>query len=152
MIDLEIGQEGITPEWADKAARIPPIPAATYEFALDRIDEGNTMDGRPRWGVYLRVINDPKYPNRTLYYGCVLPWINPSTGQWDVSGIGFLTNLKDGVGVPWQGDLRSPEVQQNYKMALGGAVGFMRVGQRPNRDDPSVMDNTVRIVVAKRKK
>jgi len=151
MVDLEIGKDGVTFDFLTKASRIPPVEAKTYEFQVDDITDSNTQDGRPRWVTWLKIINDPKYPNSRLPYGCLLPWINPTTGQWDVSNSFLLVNLLKGTGKTFQGDIRQAPVQQALKDTLKGATGFMRVGQRPNRDDPHLMDNTVAIVAGKRK-
>ena len=149
-VDIEIGSEGITPELLTKASRVPPVEVGTKEFIIEDIQDGNTQDGRPRWLVWLRIVNDPKYPNTRLPYSVLLPWISPITGGWDVSNGFLLVNLMKGTGKRWEGDLRKEEVREQYKEVLVGAGGFMRVGQRPNRDDPEVLDNTVNIVAAKR--
>ncbi len=150
MIEVEIGNEGITPDLMTKASRPAPIPAKTYEFQIADITVGNTQEGRPRWGCALQVINDPMFPNTKLFYSIYPPWINPQTGTWDVS-LGFLlVDMMKGTGKVWEGDLRRPEVQEAYRESLKGATGFMRVGQKPNREDASWLENTVRVVAAKR--
>ena len=75
-VDMGVDQE-LTFDKAEELAKIPPVDPATYEFSIDRLDDGNTMEGRPRWAVYLKIINNPKYTNRSLIYNAVLPWINP---------------------------------------------------------------------------
>ena len=150
MVDIQIGAEGITPDVLTKLSRVPPLPAKTYEFMVDDVTDGNTQEGRPKWTVWLKVMNDPTYPTARLPYNCNLPWMNPSTGAWDVSGGFALVDLMNGTGKTWLGDIRKEDVQTSYKQLLKGATGFMRVGQRANRLDPQVMENTVRIVAAKR--
>jgi len=150
-VDIEIGSEGVTVDLLVKSAQMPPVAAKTYEFQIDDVKMGNTTEGRPRMMCLLKIINDANYPNRSLIYSCVLPWMNPTTGTWDISGGFTIVNLMKGTGKAWEGDLRKPEVQQAYAESLKGAVGFMRVGQRPNQLDPSQMDNTVQIMAAKRK-
>jgi hypothetical protein len=149
-VDLEIGEGGVTPELLTKSASMPPVDAKTYEFQIEDVKMGNTAEGRPRMMCMLKILNDANYPNRSLIYSCVLPWIDPATGAWDISGGFTIVNLMKGTGKTWTGDLRKPEVQQAYAESLKGATGFMRVGQKPNRLDPSMMDNTVQIVAAKR--
>lgn len=152
-VDLEVGY---TFEGSEKAMKITPIAPATYEFAVDRIDDGNTAEGRPRWLVWLKVINDPNYPNRTLPYNAVLPWIEPQTGNWSDPKEHFaLTALCGGTGMSWVGDIRKPEVQENLKGALSGATGFARVGLRTYVDATTgekVTGNSTKIVTAKRRK
>lgn len=150
MVDVEIGSEGVTAEYLIKSAAMPPVDVGTYEFQVADVKMGNTQEGRPQLRVQLTIINNPKYVNRSLFYSMVLPWIEPSTGQWDTSGGFTIVNLIKGTGKSFVGDLRQPEVQVAWVESLKGATGFMRIGQKPNRNDVSVMDNTVTIVAAKR--
>jgi hypothetical protein len=139
-------------EIAEEVSRLEPVEPGVYEFVVDRIDDSNTSEGRPRWLVLLRIINNPRYGNRVLVYNVVLPWVNPATGQWDVSGIGLLTQLCNGVGKRWIGDLKRDEVKLALKNSLAGATGFMRVGHRTYNDPTTgekVKANSVRIVTRK---
>lgn len=149
-VDLEIGSEGITPDLAIKAARVPPVDAGTYGFVIDDVTVGNDKDGRVRWTVWHKIVDSPKYPNSRLPNNCPLPWINPQTGMWDVSFIYLLTDIMAGTGKAWVGDLRKPDVQEAYKASLKGAVGFMRVTQQPDKEDPSIVYNRVKVLPTKR--
>ena len=149
-VDIEIGSEGITFDLLEKASKIPPVDAGTYEFEVDEVTAGNDSSGRPRISAYLKILNNAKYPNSRVIYGMNLPWIDPLTGKWDVSfGYTFIDFAK-GTGKTWQGDLRQPEVQSVFKDSLKGATGFMKVGQKPSKDDTSVIYNTVKILPTKR--
>ena len=151
MIDVEIGNDGLTFDLLSKSARIAPVEPGTKEFVIEEITPGVTNAGRPRWLVWLRIVNDEKYPNTRLPYSVILPWINPQTGTWDMSNSFLLINLAKGTNVSWQGDFRNDDVREKVLADFLGKGGFMRVSQRPNHDDPSIMENQVVIVVAKRK-
>jgi hypothetical protein len=150
MVDIQIGTNELTPDLMTKASRMPPLPAGTYEFQVDDITPGNTQNGRPKWTVWLKILNNPQFPNARLPYNCNLPWVNPETGGWDISGSFSIVDLMKGTKKEWIGDFKKPEVQEDYRVALMGATGFMRVGQRQNRLDPTIMENTIRVVGAKR--
>jgi hypothetical protein len=154
-IDLGLDESGYTFEGSQEAAKVSPVTPATYEFAVDRIDDGNTSEGRPRWLVWLKILNAPTYPNRTLPYNAVLPWIDPATGLWSHPKEHFaLTTLCDGTKKLWVGDVRKEEVRQALKGVLQGAAGFMRVGLRTYVDQVTgekVTVNQVRIVTTKRR-
>ncbi|MEM2125010.1 MAG: hypothetical protein QXQ53_01270 [Candidatus Methanosuratincola sp.] len=143
----------MTFEKAEELAKMPLVEPGTYEFVVDRIDDSNTVDGRPRWVVFLRIVNNERFANRVLIYNAVLPWIDPTTGQWDTTGIGLLTQLCQGTATQWLGDLRKPEVQATLKQALMGKTGFMRVGYREYVDSTTgekTKANRVRIVTGRR--
>lgn len=147
MIDLGIE---LTPEKVAALSQVQPIEAGTYEFVVDRIEPGNTQEGRPQWTAFLKVEGVEKYANRFLRYNMPLPYYNHGTGQLDVSGIGLLFQLTQGTGVTWVGDLKLNEVQEALRNALIGARGFMKVGLRKRKREDlggeEVTENTVRIV------
>lgn len=150
MIDLDIE---LTFEKAKELSALKPISPGTYEFSVARIEVGNTAVGRPQWTCFLKVEGSPEYNNRELRYNVPLPWIDPITGKVDVSGIGLLVNLVQGVGATWFGDLKNHDVQDALRLSLIGARGFMRVGIRKRvREDTGeeVEENTVRVVKGRR--
>lgn len=135
---------GIDYDAAEKESRPPIIVDGTYEFLVDHIDEGNTLEGRPSWTVWLKIVNKPEYPNRLVPYRIYFPWTDPANGQPDRSGLYLLVNFIDGIGERWTGTIL-PDKEVFY-----GKGGFMRIGHRPNRQDPEVNENTVAVVRAKR--
>ncbi|MCZ7405408.1 MAG: DUF669 domain-containing protein [Candidatus Methanoperedens sp.] len=139
---------GLEYDAAEKESKMEPVIPGTYEFMVDRIDEGNTKDGRPQWTWWLKIVNNPTYPNRVLPYNTVFPWIDPATGQRDTKGIGLLVAVGDGIGSKWVGTIL-PDKETFY-----GKGGFVRVGLRQYVDamGEKQTGNQLRIVTSKRKK
>lgn len=115
-IDLGIGFDD-----AKKAAELPVDVGGPYEFVLDEITDTQTNEGRDGWTFWLKVVNNPKYPNVRVPYNTYFPWTNPSTGMRDDGGLTFLTNMFLGIGAAWQGTVL-PE-----KAELLGKTGFFRI-------------------------
>ena len=146
-IDLGIGYDD-----AKKESGFEPLPAGTYAFMVESIEEGHTGElsktpNRPKWTWRLKVVGG-EHDGRTLLYTTVFPWSNPMTGQRDVSGLGLLVAIAAGIGAMWEGTIL-PDKETFY-----GRSGFMRVGTKMRRKadpmDADVVDNTIKIVVAKR--
>jgi hypothetical protein len=139
-LDLGIGQEEM-----EALGRIKPINDGTYEFIIERPEIGSSNDGKPMWIFYLRVVNSPEYPNRSIRYGVVVPHIGPD-GKVDMgTAPGFLVPLNNEVGVfiNWH-EFPDPQDLPWVKSTYEGKGGFMAVGHKPRKGDPETIDNTVR--------
>ena len=130
-IELGIGQEQM-----DKESQVPPVADGTYEFVIDHVDVGNTLEGRPQLTWWLKILNRVEYPNRMLRYNTPLPW-KDSKGEIDTSGVSFLNSILKAVGVQVVGT-QSPDAP-----AYQGMTGTMRVSQKKRKDNPDLIDNVV---------
>lgn len=136
---------GIDFEEFEKMSLPPLITPGKYEFQVEtRADETTTMIGRPMWVFYLKIINRPDIPNRSLRYSCQLPWLDVSTGKMDYSNTFALLNLIHGTGLEVRGS------QLPDKEVFFGRMGVMTVDQKPRKNDPEMIDNTASIVTKRK--
>jgi len=143
-IDLGIGFEEM-----EKLARPPLIPDGTYEFVVAKIEDSPVQQsGRPQWRCQLTIINRPDLVNRSVFYYCQLPWIDPDSKQWDYSNTFGLVNFVNGTGMEIHGK-SIPD-----KEAFQGRTGVMKVGHRTRKgtetDPEPTIDQSVAIVTKRK--
>ena len=109
MIDV-----GMDYETAVKATGRLILPVGRYELQVSEIRPSNTQEGRPQWGWEFNILNSdthPEFIGRKIFINSVLPWLDPSTGKIDTSGLFVLigngkndAGILGGIGKRWQGN------------------------------------------------
>lgn len=145
-IDIGIGFEDL-----EKLAKPPLVPDNTYETVIeDVVDSPVKQSGRPQWKVTLKIINrlEPELQNRFLFVYAQLPWIDPTTQQWDYSNTFTIVNIINGTGMQIQGNqIPDKEVFKGRSLV----VKVSKVIRKGTESDPEpTWDNRVQIVTKKR--
>jgi hypothetical protein len=142
---------GISQEEMRDLSIIKPVPDGTYEFVVDHIDylnlddQGDQIDSSKRPGMvwWLKIINNPAYPNKMLRYYTPLSWRTPH-GEIETSGIGFLNDILTVLKVSLQGS-QLPDREFFY-----GKGGVLKTTQKPRSNDPELIDNVIKMIVPKK--
>ncbi len=149
MIETGIGYEEL-----EKLARPPLIPDGSYEFSIKNVEDSPVKgSGRPQWNFHLEIINRPDLTGRVAFYRAQLPWVDPTSNQWDYLYTFGITDLVSGVGITLTQPTPDPAGLTFYgvpKEAFVGRTGVMKIGHRPRKDEPETIDNSVKIVTKKK--
>jgi len=145
-IDIGIGFEDL-----EKLARPALVEDGTYETVVeDMTDSPVKQTGRPQWKVTLKIINrvESELQNKFLFIYAQLPWIDPTTKQWDYSNTFTLVNLMNGTGMGVQGTMiPDKEVFKGRPLV----VKTSKVIRKGTESDPEpTWDNRVQIVTKKK--
>ena len=129
MIDV-----GMSYEEAVKSTGRLVLPVGRYELQVSDIRPGNTSEGRPQWGWEFNVLGSDSHPEmigKKVFINSVLPWISPTDGKVDTSGLFILIGILGGIGMPWTGS-SFDDTPSLYIGAIGRAdvkVSVIKNGQ-----------------------
>jgi len=120
---------GITADEARKEGNFEPLDAGPYNFRIAGWDNKPTAAGRPMHVFKLEIQghSDPTVNGRIIFHNCVLPWTDPSSGQFTSKGIGLLSGMVEAVGLTWEGSSYDPD-------ALIGSMGGFDLKKVPKKE------------------
>ncbi len=145
-LDIGIGFDDL-----ERLAKPPLVGDGAYETVVeDIVDAPVKQSGRPQWKVTLKILNrpEPELQNRFLFIYAQLPWIDPSTQQWDYSNTFTLVNIISGTRMQIQGSML-PDKEMFKGRPL--VVKVSKVMRKGTESDPEpTWDNRAQIVTKKK--
>ncbi len=151
-IDLGIGFEEL-----EKKSAPPLIPDGNYEGTIEKVDSSPVKaTNRPQWKFTIKLtdrVDLPEVKNRSVFVYAQLPWVDPSSGQWDYDNTFAIVGIFGWTGLVPRVPNADPSGDTFYGVMKEEFVGkhlLLKIGHEPRKDVPDEISNAIRVINKKK--